>query len=79
MRLPVNLSPRTRTLAEQWRRENGSPLSIAQAALDYFRQESFFYTLSPPLLGDNPVDDFLFTTRRGFCEHFAAAFVTLMR
>jgi len=34
---------------------------------------------NPPLLGDNPVDDFLFTTRRGFCEHFAAAFVTLMR
>jgi transglutaminase-like putative cysteine protease len=79
LRLPVNLSPRTRALAEQWRRENGSPLPIAQAALDYFRRESFFYTLSPPLLGDNPVDDFLFTTRRGFCEHFAAAFVTLMR
>ena len=79
LRLPVNLSPRTRALAEQWRRENGNPLPLAQAALDYFHRESFFYTLSPPLLGDNPVDDFLFTTRRGFCEHFAAAFVTLMR
>ena len=79
LRLPVDLSPRTRALAEQWRRENGNPLSVAQAALDYFRRESFFYTLSPPRLGDNPVDDFLFATRRGFCEHFAAAFVTLMR
>jgi transglutaminase-like putative cysteine protease len=79
LRLPVNLSPRTRALAEQWRRENVNPLPVAQAALDYFRRESFFYTLSPPLLGDNPVDDFLFTTRRGFCEHFAASFVTLMR
>jgi len=79
LRLPVNLSPRTRALAEQWRRENGNPLPIAQAALDYFRRESFFYTLSPPLLGDNPVDEFLFTTRRGFCEHFAASFVSLMR
>jgi transglutaminase-like putative cysteine protease len=79
LRLPLNISPRTRALAEQWRRENGNPLPVAQAALDYFRRENFFYTLSPPLLGDNPVDDFLFTTRRGFCEHFAAAFVTLMR
>jgi transglutaminase-like putative cysteine protease len=79
LRLPVNLSPRVRALAEQWRRENGNPLPVAQAALDYFHRESFFYTLNPPLLGDNPVDDFLFTTRRGFCEHFASAFVTLMR
>jgi transglutaminase-like putative cysteine protease len=79
LRLPVNISSRTRALAEQWRRENGNPLPVAQAALDYFHRENFFYTLSPPLLGDNPVDDFLFTTRRGFCEHFAAAFVTLMR
>ncbi len=79
LRLPANLSSRTRALAEQWRRENGNPLPVAQAALDYFHRESFFYTLNPPLLGDNPVDDFLFTTRRGFCEHFAAAFVTLMR
>lgn len=79
LRLPANLSLRTRALAEQWRRENGNPLPVAQAALDYFRRESFFYTLNPPLLGDNPVDDFLFTTRRGFCEHFASAFVTLMR
>jgi transglutaminase-like putative cysteine protease len=79
LRLPENLSPRTRALAEQWRRENGNPLPVAQAALDYFHRERFYYTLNPPLLGDNPVDDFLFTTRRGFCEHFAAAFVTLMR
>ncbi|MGA9032987.1 MAG: DUF3488 and transglutaminase-like domain-containing protein [Sulfuricaulis sp.] len=79
LRLPLNISARARALAEKWRRENINPLSVAQAALDYFRRESFFYTLSPPLLGDNPMDDFLFTTHRGFCEHFAAAFVTLMR
>ena len=79
LRLPVNVSGRTRILAERWRRENGNPLSVAQAALDFFHRENFIYTLNPPLLGDNPVDDFLFTARRGFCEHFAAAFVTLMR
>jgi transglutaminase-like putative cysteine protease len=47
--------------------------------LEYFRRQPFVYTLSPPLLGDNGIDEFLFDTRRGFCEHFAGAFVFLMR
>lgn len=79
LRLPASISRRARALAEQWRRENVNPLPVARAALDYFHRENFVYTLNPPLLGDDPVDEFLFTTRRGFCEHFAAAFVTLMR
>ena len=44
-----------------------------------YRNEPFVYTLSPPPLGRNDVDDFLFSTRRGFCEHFAASFVFVMR
>jgi transglutaminase-like putative cysteine protease len=79
LQLPPDVSPRARALAAQWQQENSSPQLVAQAALDYFRQENFVYTLSPPLLGDDPVDEFLFGTRRGFCEHYAAAFVALMR
>ena len=41
--------------------------------LALFNKQSFYYTLAPPLLGDNPVDGFLFDTRRGFCEHYASA------
>jgi hypothetical protein len=44
-----------------------------------FRNEAFFYSLTPPLLGTNSVDEFLFDTRRGFCEHYAGSFVFLMR
>lgn len=79
LQIPKNASPRARALAEQWRQENSGPQAVVQAALDYFRRENFVYTLNPPLLGDDPVDDFLFRTRRGFCEHYASAFVTLMR
>jgi transglutaminase-like putative cysteine protease len=79
LKLPVNTSPRAHALAREWQRENSGPQQVAQAALDYFRRENFVYTLSPPLLGDDPVDEFLFGTRRGFCEHYAAAFVALMR
>jgi hypothetical protein len=48
-------------------------------ALELFRNEAFFYSLTPPLLGANPVDEFLFDTRRGFCEHYAGSFVFMMR
>ena len=47
--------------------------------LDWFHREPFFYTLAPPLLGADPVDEFLFDTRRGFCEHYASAFVVMLR
>lgn len=47
--------------------------------LHHFRTESFRYTLSPPLLDENPVETFLFETQSGFCSHYAAAFVYLMR
>src|SRR5207302_259934 len=49
------------------------------AVLDWFRKESFTYTLAPPLLAGDTVDAFLFDTRRGFCEHYAGAFVLLLR
>lgn len=52
---------------------------LVRTALTYFSRENFHYTLEPPLLGLHSVDDFLFETRRGFCEHYASSFVFLMR
>jgi transglutaminase-like putative cysteine protease len=79
LRLPRELNPRARELAEAWRREFSDAEKISAAALRLFRAENFFYTLQPPLLGENAVDEFLFETRRGFCEHYASAYVALMR
>lgn len=79
LQLPAERNPRTRELAEQWRRADPRPASLVQRALAHFRQEPFFYTLRAPLLGRDGVDEFLFATRRGFCEHYASAFVVLMR
>lgn len=76
--LPVSLNPQARALANRWRASEQSPEAIIQKALALFASE-FFYTLRPPLLGENNVDEFLFQTKRGFCEHYAAAFVVLMR
>lgn len=79
LQLPDKLSPRVQALAQFWRANASDDLAVAQAALAYFRREPFFYTLKPPPLGADPVDEFLFSSRRGFCGHFAASFVTLMR
>ena len=76
--LPDGFDPRSVELAQGWRRDLGNDDAIVRAALDLFHN-AFFYTLSPPALGRDSVDDFLFSTRRGFCEHYAAAFVFLMR
>lgn len=77
--LPVGQNPRTGLLAGQWRASASSPEAIIGKALALFGSRAFSYTLQPPLLGKDGIDQFLFQTQRGFCEHYAAAFVVLMR
>ncbi len=77
--LPDGFNPRAHTLAAQWRRDSATDAEVLARAIEYLRRERFEYTLEPPLLGRDPVDEFLFVTRAGFCEHFASAFVVLMR
>ncbi|KWR87636.1 transglutaminase TgpA family protein [Cupriavidus sp. IDO] len=72
-------NPRARALAERWAGEYGDPAARVQAALRLFASAPFAYTLTPPPLGREQVDSFLFDTRRGFCEHYASSFVFLMR
>ncbi|MDX2506601.1 MAG: DUF3488 and transglutaminase-like domain-containing protein, partial [Gammaproteobacteria bacterium] len=78
--LPAILNPKTADFARQLYISSGydSRRYIANV-LSYFRNNNYVYTLNPDLLGENAMDDFLFTTRRGFCEHYASAFTYLMR
>jgi transglutaminase-like putative cysteine protease len=78
-RLPPEASPRARALVAQWRAPSGSDRDIVSRALGLFREQPFTYTLEPPKLDADPVDQFLFETRSGFCEHYASAFTFLMR
>ncbi len=78
LQLPANENPRTHAVAERWRRQL-NPQARIDAALSLYRVGGFRYTLQPPLLGQDEIDDFLFNTRRGYCEHFASSFVFMMR
>jgi transglutaminase-like putative cysteine protease len=77
--LPPGMHPRARELAEGWRQELQDDGAIVARALAYFRQQPFVYTLTPPLLERDSVDEFLFDTRSGFCENYASSFAVLMR
>lgn len=77
--LPRQYNPRTLALAAQIRRDTNGDQDAIERVLQLFRSDPFRYTLEPPPLGTNSVDDFLFSTRAGFCEHYASAFVVLMR
>jgi transglutaminase-like putative cysteine protease len=77
--LPTGFNPQAIAFANKLFEQSKTPQDYIDKVLAHFRQESFYYTLSPPLLGKHTVDDFLFTTRRGFCEHYASSFVVLMR
>jgi transglutaminase-like putative cysteine protease len=77
--LPPGFNPATRAYAAQLRLNHANDAQLINAALQNFRQAPFRYTLSPPLLGRDSIDEFLFTSRAGFCEHYAGAFVVLMR
>jgi transglutaminase-like putative cysteine protease len=79
LQLPAGYNPLTLQWAQQLRRQTTNPAQLAQLALQFFHQQPFSYTLSPPPLGRNQVDDFLFGTQAGFCEHYASAFVVIMR
>ena len=78
-RLPAGSNPRAAVLAEEWRAAAKTDTEILARAIDFLRQGRYAYTLEPALLGAHPVDDFLFATKEGFCEHFSSAFVFLMR
>ncbi len=77
---PRLINPRIQALVRGWQDQSSDPEAIVRSALKYFRDEGFQYTLEPGTYyrGD-PIAEFLFERKKGFCEHFASAFTYLMR
>ncbi len=78
--LPVASNPQTREMVLSWKAQNDDPRAVIDTALKHFAQQPFHYTLRPPLLmNQHSIDQFVFETRSGFCEHYASAFTFMMR
>ncbi|HEY2562010.1 MAG TPA: DUF3488 and transglutaminase-like domain-containing protein [Caldimonas sp.] len=81
LELPVGFNPRTVTWAHAFRdaHRGASATQLAAALLEQIRNGGFSYTLAPGDYGRNAIDEFWLDRKEGFCEHFAAAFVVVLR
>jgi len=81
--LPTGFNPRMLALAQTLKHEaptgDGANGYLVKTALDRLRTGGFVYTLEPGVYGRDSADEFWFDRKTGFCEHFAAGFVILMR
>jgi len=83
LELPTGYNPRTLAWAAELRRNpayaNAGPRVLAAALMNHIRTQRYSYTVAPGEYGRDAVDEFWLDRREGFCEHFAAAFVVIMR
>lgn len=79
LQLPHKVNPQARAWAQQLRQRYPDDESLVRAVLRTFNQEEYFYTLKPPRLGKHSVDEFLFATQTGFCEHYSSAMTFVLR
>ncbi len=83
LELPEGANPRTLAWARALAQRVRGADALAAAVLAHIRRSDYVYTLAPGGYaedgGPNAVDEFWLDRRRGFCEHFAAAFVVVLR
>ena len=81
--LPPNANPRTLQWAAQLRQQpalaNADARTLSSAVLAHIRSSGYTYTLEPGPYSDNAIDEFWLDRKLGFCEHYASAFVVVMR
>ena len=81
--LPRDFNPRTIAWAAALRErpdlQGADAHRFADALMTHIRANEYIYTLEPGTYGRDAIDDFWFDRRAGFCEHFASAFVVIMR
>jgi transglutaminase-like putative cysteine protease len=79
LRLPHTLNPRVSELARTITASSANNYDRAAALQSYLR-DNFQYTLDPPEIEpEDPVGSFLFRSKSGYCEYFAAAMAVMLR
>ena len=79
LQLPRSGNPQSRDWARALRQQYADDDTLVTALLRHFNQEPYHYTLKPPLLGSDSIDEFLFSSQSGFCAHYAGAMVFTLR
>lgn len=71
-------SPQVSELAKSFALNSASRDATADKILAFYRSQKFTYTKTPGTQSST-LEDFLFKGKKGYCEHYAAGFATLMR
>jgi transglutaminase-like putative cysteine protease len=79
LQLPPHGNPQARQWAADLSRRHPSADTLVDAMMAHFSDEPYHYTLKPPVLGADSIDDFLFSSRSGFCGHYAGAMTFVLR
>ena len=77
--LPPDLPERIRTLAAEWTRGLATPLERARSIERHLRTEFRYDLSSPSGKSKQPLDDFLFESKRGHCEFYSTAMAVMLR
>ncbi|GAS85210.1 transglutaminase [Paenibacillus amylolyticus] len=80
LQLPATLPGRVKSLAKEIMQGSDTRYDAVQAVKTYLAAHAE-YTLDTrmPPRGTDFVDDFLFVTRQGYCNHFSTAMIVLLR
>ncbi len=80
--LPAGLPARVRELAEQITSGKTNWFDKAKAMEDYFDNPEYSYdpkNVAVPGVNDDYVDQFLFDTKRGYCDNFSTSMAVMLR
>jgi transglutaminase-like putative cysteine protease len=79
IQVPTSLNPRVKELAMEITGNAKTPLDKV-LAIETFLENNYRYSLDLKApVTDDPLSDFLFTTRTGHCEYFATAMTIMVR
>lgn len=82
VQLPSTVPERVKELAESITADEDNDYDKAKAIEDYFDKHEFTYDredIPYPREGQDFVDQFLFETKRGYCDHFSTSMIVLLR
>lgn len=71
-------NPQARALAAQLASQARTPAVLVELIGQHL-QQGYRYTLTPPALSGQQIDQFLFVSQAGFCSHYASATSFLLR
>ncbi|NIQ93016.1 MAG: DUF3488 domain-containing transglutaminase family protein, partial [Desulfuromonadales bacterium] len=79
LQLPADVSPRTRQAARSLVASTAGREQKIEKIKEFFRERQLVYATDDLPLVDDPIDNFIFASKRGYCEYFASAFAIMLR